>query len=223
MPGTWTGSPGSAPEVRGLTLVTDRACCGGRDLELIVAQAVQGGVRCVQLREKDLATRPFLDLARRLKALLAPLGVPLIINDRLDVALASGADGVHVGQEDLPVEDLRRFLGPRAIIGLSVETWADVELAQQLDVDYLGVSPVFPTPTKTDTKAPWGLDGLARIRAWSRHPLVAIGGLRPDNVEAVVRAGAEGIAVVSAICASPEPGLAARDLDRRIQAALRAR
>lgn len=207
--------------MRGLYLVTDRGCCGGRPLESIVAQALAGGVRCVQLREKDLPTRPFLELARNLKALLAPQGVPLIINDRLDIALASGADGVHVGQEDMPVAELRRFLGPKAIIGLSVETWEDVEQAQDLPVDYLGVSPVFPTPTKTDTKAPWGLDGLARIRCFSRHPLVAIGGIHAGNAALVVRAGAAGLAVVSAICASEDPEAAARELDEQIQEALR--
>jgi thiamine-phosphate pyrophosphorylase len=207
--------------VRGLYLVTDRGLCAGRPLEAVVAPAVRGGVRCVQLREKDLPTRAFLELACRLKALLAPQGVPLIINDRLDVALASGADGVHVGQEDMPVPELRRFLGPRAIVGLSVETWEDVERAEDLEVDYLGVSPVFATPTKTDTKEPWGLEGLARIRAFSRHPLVAIGGIHPGNAGAVVRAGAEGLAVVSALCSAPDPEAAARDLDARIQAALR--
>ena len=183
-------------------------------------KAVAGGVAWVQLREKDLATRPFLELAWSLKALLAPLDVPLIINDRLDVALACGADGVHVGQEDMPCELLRRYLGPAAILGLSVETWADVERAQDQDVDYLGVSPVFQTPTKTDTKAPWGLEGLARIRAFSRHPLVAIGGLNADNAAAVVRAGAEGIAVVSAICGERDPRRAARELNAAMQGAL---
>ena len=209
--------------MRGLYLVTDRGLCAGRPLEQVVAEAVRGGVACVQLREKELPTRPFLDLALALKALLGPLGVPLIINDRMDIALAAGADGVHVGQEDMPCGQLRRFLGPRAILGLSVETWQDVEQAQDLDVDYLGVSPVFPTPTKTDTKAAWGLEGIARIRAFSRHPLVAIGGLNPGNAADAVRAGADGIAVVSAICAGPDPGEAARVLDARIQAALRER
>jgi thiamine-phosphate pyrophosphorylase len=209
--------------VRGLYLVTDRGLCGGRDLEQVVAQAVQGGVACVQLREKDLSTRAFVELAVALKALLAPLKVPLIINDRLDVALAAGADGLHVGQEDMPCGLVRRFMGPGAIIGLSVETWADVERAEDLDVDYLGVSPVFPTPTKTDTKAAWGLEGIKRIRAYSRHPLVAIGGLNLADAAEAVRAGAEGIAVVSAICASAEPMLAARDLAARIEAALRDR
>ncbi|MDR3672606.1 MAG: thiamine phosphate synthase [Holophaga sp.] len=211
------------PEARGLYLVTDRGLCGGRALEDVVAQAVQGGVACVQLREKDISTRAFLDLALSLKALLAPLKVPLLINDRLDVALAAGADGVHVGQGDMPANLARRFLGPQAIIGLSVETWEDVEQAQDLDVDYLGVSPVFPTPTKTDTKAAWGMAGIQRIRAFSRHPLVAIGGLDAGNAAQAVRAGADGIAVVSALCASPNPRAAARELDARIQAALRER
>jgi len=209
--------------VRGLYLVTDRDCCAGRPLADVVAQAVQGGVACVQLREKHLATRPFVELARALKALLAPAGVPLIINDRLDVALAAQSDGVHVGQEDMPCAVVRQFLGPRAIIGLSVETWEDVERARELDVDYLGVSPVFDTPTKTDTKAAWGLDGIRRIRARVPQPLVAIGGLNKGNVADAVRAGADGIAVVSAICGSADPGAAARELDGLIQAALRER
>ena len=209
--------------MRGLYLVTDRACCGARPLEDVVAQAVQGGVAMVQLREKDLATGAFVDLARRLKALLGPSGVPLIINDRLDVALASGADGVHVGQGDMPCEEIRRFMGPGAILGLSVETWEDVERAEGLDVDYLGVSPVFPTPTKTDTRGAWGLEGLARIRARSRHPLVGIGGLNRANAAEAVRAGADGIAVVSALCASADPERAARDLDEIIRSALASR
>jgi len=209
--------------VRGLYLVTDRGCCAGRALEEVVAQAVKGGVACVQLREKDLPTGPFVELARAMRALLAPFRVPLIINDRLDVALASGADGVHVGQADMPCGIVRQFMGPQAIIGLSVETWGEVEAAERLPVDYLGVSPVFPTPTKTDTKGAWGIQGLARIRAGSRHPLVAIGGLNLANVTEAVRAGADGIAVVSAICASPDPERAARDLNERIQAALAAR
>jgi thiamine-phosphate pyrophosphorylase len=205
--------------VKGLHLVTDRGLCGGRDLEEIVRQAVLGGVACVQLREKDLGTRAFVAEAARLQALLAPLGVPLIINDRVDVALAVGAAGVHVGQDDLPCERARELLGPGALLGLSVETWEDVVRAQDQPVDYLGVSPVFATPTKTNTRGAWGLEGLARIRAFSRHPLVAIGGLNAGNIPQVVRAGAEGIAVVSALCGAPEPREAARALGRLIREA----
>lgn len=209
--------------MEGLYLVTDRGLCGTKNVESVVEQAVAGGVRYVQLREKDLSTRSFIELAVRLKKFLHPVGVPLLINDRVDVALASGADGVHVGQEDMPYETARTLLGPSAIIGLSVETWEDVVSAQRLDVDYLGVSPIFDTPTKTDTKGMWGLAGLARIRAYSRHPLVGIGGLNAANAEAVVIAGADCVAVVSAICAADDPFQAARDLDEIIRGALQKR
>ena len=207
--------------MRGLYLVTDRALCGDRPLEDVVLAAVKGGVSYVQLREKELSTRAFVRQARIIRHLLTPLSVPLIVNDRVDVALAVDADGVHVGQDDMPYEIARKLMGPRAIIGLSVETWRDVEEAQDLDVDYLGVSPVFQTPTKTDTKGAWGLDGLARIKAYSRHPLVAIGGLNRDNVPHVVKAGADCIAVVSALCGAPDPQVAAREMVDAIQRAVR--
>ena len=209
--------------MKGLYFVTDRGLCGEKPLAEVVLQAIRGGASCVQLREKDVSTRFFVEEALRIKALMAPFHVPLIINDRLDVALAVGADGVHVGQEDMPYETARRLMGPKAIIGLSVETWEDVERAESLDCDYLGVSPVFATPTKTDTKEPWGLDGLAKIRAFSRHPLVGIGGLHAGNAEAVVLAGADGVAVVSAVCASPDPFQASRELTGIIRAALQKR
>ena len=209
--------------MEGLYLVTDRELCGTRSVESVVEQAVAGGVRYVQLREKNMSTRAFIELAVCLKKILAPAGVPLFINDRVDVALASGAEGVHVGQEDMPYKTARKLLGPSAIIGLSVETWEDVVSAQDLDVDYLGVSPVFETPTKTDTKGMWGLEGLARIKAYSQHPLVGIGGLNAANAEAVVLAGADGVAVVSAICAAVDPCQAARELDEIVRQALRKR
>lgn len=188
--------------MRGLYFVTDRGLCGQKDLEEVVAQAVKGGAAYVQLREKDISTRFFVEEAIRMKKLLEPDKVPLIINDRVDVALACGAEGVHIGQEDMPYEIVRKLMGRKAIIGLSVETWEDVLASQELDVNYIGVSPVFVTPTKTDTKGAWGLDGLAKIKDFSRHPLVAIGGINESNVRKVVKAGADCVAVVSAICAS---------------------
>lgn len=206
--------------MKGLCLVTDRDLCGARPLEAVVLESVRGGVTSVQLREKHLATRAFVATAARLKALLAPFGIPLIINDRVDVALAVGANGVHVGQDDMPCETVRHLMGPTALIGLSVECWEDVVRAQDQPVDYLGVSPIFATPTKTDTRGAWGLEGLARIRAFSRHPLVAIGGLNEANIPAVVRAGAEGIAVVSALCAAPDPRCAAEALSHCIEVAM---
>lgn len=195
-----------------LYLVTDSALAGGRPLEAVVSAAVQGGVSCVQLREKHLSTREFVALAQSLKAVLAPRHIPLIINDRLDVALACGADGVHLGQSDMGVQDARRLLPPEVIIGWSVETADDVQRAGRLPVDYLGVSPVFATPTKTDTHTPWGLDGLRQVRAATTLPLVAIGGIHPGNARQVRQAGADGLAVVSAICAAEDPRAAAAEL-----------
>jgi len=206
-----------------LYLVTDRTLSGERPLEEVVARAVRGGVSIVQLREKEASTRFFVEAAARMKQLLDPLGIPLIINDRVDVALAVGAAGVHIGQEDMPYPLARRLLGPRAIIGLSVETEEQVLEAEAYDVDYLAVSPVFLTPTKTDTRGSWGLEGLARVRRLSRHRLVAIGGLNAANAAQAIAAGADSIAVVSAICAAPNPDTAAAELNQIIRAALAAR
>ena len=198
--------------MKGLYLVTDRGLCGDRSLEDVVLRSVRGVARYVQIREKDQSTRDFIEEALRIKEILAPFRVPLIINDRVDVALAIKAEGVHVGQGDMPYEMARSLMGPGAIVGLSVETWEDVEEAEALDCDYIGVSPVFETPTKTDTKCAWGLDGLARIKAFSRHPLVAIGGLNASNTADVVKAGADCVAVVSAVCAALDPEVASREL-----------
>ena len=206
--------------MRGLYFVTDRGLCGGKPLEEVVIQAVKGGASYVQLREKDVSTRFFVEEAIRIKKLLEPYKVPLIINDRIDVASACSAEGVHIGQEDMPYEIVRKLMGRKAIIGLSVETWEDVEVSQKLDVNYIGVSPVFSTPTKTDTKDAWGLEGLAKINTFSRHPLVAIGGINESNVHEVVKAGTDCIAVVSAICAAHDPEAAARRINDIIYSAL---
>jgi thiamine-phosphate pyrophosphorylase len=198
--------------VRGVYLVTDRGLCRNRPLRDVVFKAVQGGVSCVQLREKDLPTRDFIEEAMAVKKILLPFQVSLIINDRIDVALACGADGVHLGQQDMPYAMARKLMGDQAIIGLSVETWEDVEIAEMLDLDYIGVSPVFATPTKTDTKEPWGLAGLKKIKTFSRHSLVAIGGINGSNAQAVAEAGADCLAVVSAICSADDPAAAAQEL-----------
>lgn len=201
-----------------LYLVTDQALTRGRSLEDVVAAAVAGGVGCVQLREKALATGEFLAQALALKRLLAPVGVPLVINDRIDVALACGADGVHLGQSDLPPEEARRLLPPHVFIGWSVETPQDVRRAASLPVDYLGVSPVFATPTKTDTSPAWGLAGLRQVRAMTALPLVAIGGIHCGNAAEVLRAGADGLAVVSALCAADDPRAAALAMQEQMRA-----
>ena len=200
----------AAARIAGLHLVTDSALCGARGVLAVVEAAVRGGVRVVQLREKTLATRAFVERARALKALLAPLGVPLIINDRLDVALACGADGVHVGQHDLSPEDVRRWL-PQGLIGLSIEHLDQLPAAEREPVDYYGASPVFATATKTDIAPALGLDGLRALRAATRRPLVAIGGIDARNAAAVM-AEADAIAVVSALCAAADPEEAARGI-----------
>lgn len=207
----------------GLYLVTDRALTGGRPIASVVDAAVRGGVTVVQLREKSSPTRDFIELGRELKKLLVGRQVPLIVNDRVDVALAIGADGVHLGQQDMDVESARGLLGRQAIVGLSIETVEQARAAAHLDVDYLGVGPVFPTATKTDA-APWlGLSGLAEVRAMSRHTIVAIGGIGMANVQQTIDSGADGVAVVSAICPAPDPEHSARELRRLIDAALQAR
>ena len=185
-----------------LYLVTDRELSLGRSLEEVVSEAVAGGVTMVQLREKDAATGEFIELAGRLMKILTPLGIPLIINDRVDVALAVDADGVHIGQSDMPYETARRLLGPDKIIGLSVENMDDLIKANSLDVDYVGISPVYGTPTKTDTAEPFGLEGLRKAVNMSKHPTVAIGGMNAGSIADVMAAGTDGVAVVSAICSA---------------------
>ena len=202
--------------ISGVYLVTDRASLSGKSLEDVVLLAVKGGATMVQLREKNISTRIFIEEARRIRKILAPYRVPLIINDRVDVALAAGADGVHIGQEDMPYPLARKLMGPGAIIGLSVETPDQVEAAEALDVAYLGVSAIFATPTKTDTRHHWGIDGLRKVRAMSRHPLVAIGGINAANAAEVMQAGADSLAVVSAICSATDPQKAAENLQRII-------
>lgn len=201
-----------------LYLVTDRELSLGRSLEEVVSEAVKGGVTVVQLREKDASTGEFIGLARRLMKLLKPLRIPLIINDRVDVALAVDADGVHIGQSDMSYEDARRLLGPDKIIGLSVESFEDIEAANALDVDYIGISPVYGTPTKTDTAEPFGLEGLRKAVQMSAHPTVAIGGMNASTIAEVMASGTDGVAVVSAICSAENIRKATSDLRAIVEA-----
>jgi thiamine-phosphate pyrophosphorylase len=206
----------SRPIDYSLYLVTDRSLAMGRGLTEVVSAAVQGGVTVVQLREKGTGTREFLALAQAMKALLDPQGIPLIVNDRLDLALACDAAGVHLGQEDMPCHIARRLLGSERLLGVSVSTPEEAHRAEREGADYLGVSPIFVTPTKRDTPAATGLAGLRLIRAATHLPLVAIGGLSAANAAAVMAAGADGIAVVSALMAAPDPRMAARELRNTI-------
>lgn len=202
-----------------LVLVTDRGLARGRAIADVVRAAVAGGVSIVQLREKLCGIREFIEEGRTLLALLRPLGIPLIVNDRVDVALAIGADGIHLGQRDMPIAVARRLVPPEWVIGISAESPEDAVRAEQEGADYVGVSPVFGTPTKPDHAPPLGLAGLQAIRAAVKIPLVAIGGICADNAQAVIWAGATGVAVVSAIVAADDPRAAAEDLRRNVAAA----
>ena len=202
-----------------LYLVTDRGLSLGRSTVDIVRAAVAGGVTCVQLREKECSTRQFVAEARAVRELLAGTGVPLIINDRIDVALAVGASGVHLGQTDMHIADARRVVGSSMLIGISAECVEDAVRAQAEGADYIGISPVFATPTKTDTAPALGLHGIALIRAAVSLPLVGIGGIGPANAAQVLRSGCDGVAVVSAIVSAPDPQQAAAELKAIIRAA----
>ena len=195
-----------------LYLLTDRPLSLGRPLDRVVEEAVHGGVSMVQLREKNSSSREFYELAVLLKKCLKPHGVPLIINDRLDIALACDAEGLHIGQSDIPYEIARKLFGKEKIIGLSVESVQDAFDANETDVDYIGISPVFGTSTKTDTARPLGLEGVLAISKISRHPCVAIGGINHTNAAEIMEAGADGISVVSAIMSAVSPGKAASEL-----------
>lgn len=202
-----------------LCLVTDRGLAAGRPLGEIVAAALRGGVSMVQLREKEMATRAFVEEARALKALLAPHGAPLLINDRVDVALACGADGVHVGQSDMPVALARALLPKGAIIGLSITGAEDLARPDAEEADYLGVGPIYAQATKADATAPLGVAGFAALRALSAKPMMVIGGVTPAAGAPLLAAGADGLAVVSAIIAARDPQAAAQAFEAQLRAA----
>lgn len=195
-----------------LYLVTDRGLSAGRSHLEIVQEAIAGGVTCVQLREKHLSTRQFVQEARALQHLLAGSNIPLIINDRLDIAMAVGAQGVHLGQDDMHINDARQLLGPKRIIGISVESVEQAIKAAEAGADYLGLSPVFATPTKTDTAPPLGLDEVRNIRQAVELPLIAIGGINLSNCAQVMATGVDGLAVVSALVSAASPKEAAIEL-----------
>lgn len=195
-----------------LYLVTDRGLGAGRPIEEIVREGIRGGVTIVQLREKLACTREFLDQAFALRKITRESRIPLIINDRVDIALACDAEGVHLGQEDMPCALARRIVGNRMIIGVSVRTPDEAVEAQAAGADYLGAGPVYSTATKTDSQAPIGLPGLREIRRAASIPVVGIGGISAANAREVIRCGAEGIAVVSAIVSSRDPASAALEL-----------
>ena len=199
-----------------LYLIADTEFTAGRDLVLPVSKAVLGGVTVVQLRAKNLGTRDFLELASRMNEQLRKSGVPLLINDRVDIVLACGAAGVHLGQDDMPLPDARRLLGPDKIIGISVNTLDEAAEAERLGADYLGLGPIYATTTK-DTDLPIvGSEGIRRMHKLIDIPIIAIGGINAGNAADVLRAGAAGVAVVSAILGAADARKAAADLKKRV-------
>jgi thiamine-phosphate pyrophosphorylase len=201
----------------------DRA--GGHTLPELSWLLAAGGATLVQLRDKHGDTRTMVEEARAIRENLAPMRVPLLINDRVDVALAANADGVHVGQSDMAVADARRLLGPGAIIGLSIKTPAQAEAAPVELLDYAAIGGVYATTSKDNPDPPIGVDGLARIAAIFRRrrpdlPICAIAGIDATNAAATVKAGADGVAIISALSLAESPPDAARELRAVIDAAL---
>jgi thiamine-phosphate pyrophosphorylase len=195
-----------------LYLVTDREILGNRDFFQAIEDALKGGVTILQLREKTASSRDFYVFAMRMKELAGVYQVPLIIDDRLDIALAVDADGLHVGQEDLPLEVARRVLGPGKILGYSVSTVEEAIYGEKNGADYLGAGPVFYTGSKADAGNPIGVEGLKQIKLAVSIPVVGIGGIAPANAGAVREAGVDGISVISAILGNQDTGGAAKKL-----------
>ena len=196
-----------------LYAVTDRAWTGGQPLARQVEAALQNGATCLQLREKALDPAAFREEARQMAALCRRYGVPLIINDNVEVALACGAAGVHLGQQDMPIAQARRMAGPDLILGASAHTVQEALEAQAAGADYLGVGAVFSTSTKADA-SPLPLTTLREICAAVSIPVVAIGGITETNLLQLTGCGAVGVAVVSAIFGAPDPGAATARLVR---------
>jgi thiamine-phosphate pyrophosphorylase len=208
-----------------LCAIVDAERAGGHALADLARRVAEGGATLVQLRDKRSETRAMIDAARAIKAALAALAIPFVVNDRVDVALVVGADGVHVGPDDMTAEDARALLGPDAIIGLSIKTVDQAAAAPVELIDYAGIGGVYATASKEQTSAPIGPEGFARVAEVLRHraphlPLCGIAGIDAGNAAAVIAAGADGVAVISALSLNPDPAVAARGLRDIVDAML---
>lgn len=206
-----------------LYLVTDELACLDRDFYWVVEEAINGGVDIVQLREKKLDDRQFLQKAEKLKVICDRYKVPLIINDNVNVAQWVEADGIHVGQSDTAIHEVQKALGVDFPIGLSIEKMNDIKDPNSNLAWYYGVSPVFSTPTKTDTISEWGLEGLSELKTMSTKALIAIGNIKIQNAASVIAAGADCLAVVSGICSAESPAKAAELFRKEIDLGLKIR
>ena len=200
-----------------LNLILSKASISAHKTEDFLELCFRNGVTLLQLREKDCDTKEFVMFAKALRNITKLHHIPLIINDRVDVAMACDANGVHLGQSDMRIEDARRLLGPKKIIGLTIETWENFETSQKQDVDYLGVSSLYPTESKTDCVRIWPKEDLRRLVAASKLPLVGIGGINHSNAKEVLDSGLDGIATISSICAAKNPALACHQYRKIIQ------
>jgi thiamine-phosphate pyrophosphorylase len=198
-----------------LYLIVDRQACGDRPLLDVVRAATASGVRWVQYREKSLTRRARYEEALRLRLLTRETGASLIINDELDLAVAVEADGLHLGQEDLPLPVARRWLGAARLIGVSTHTMEEARRASDEGADYIAVGPIFATTIKA-ARVPVGCDAIRRVHAMTGIPLIAIGGITPENIGETLRAGAAGAAVISALCGAADVGAAVAAFDRSI-------
>lgn len=200
-----------------LYLVISEKDCFGKNFLDVAEKSILGGVDIIQLREKNVSTKDFLYKALQLKEITEKYSIPLIINDSVEVAEKVGSSGIHVGNSDTAPSVLRHHHFFRdQMIGYSIEYLSQLENENTKLSDYLGISPIFSTDTKKDTVTEWGLDGLAKIRSLTKKPLVAIGNINVTNAAAIMRAGADTIAVVSAICAADDPERAACQLKNKI-------
>lgn len=211
-----------------LYALIDPEHAGGRDLAALARLLAQGGATLVQLRDKIGNTRQMVARARAIKQALSPFGVPLLINDRADVALAAQADGIHIGWEDIAAEDARRILGPKAIIGHSIKTAQQVAEAPLDILDYVCIGGVYATSSKNNPEPPIGASGLKTLSAQVRArkpgmPVGAIAGINEKNAAEVIAAGADGVAVISALSLAPDPAKATQDLRAILDRALAAR
>jgi thiamine-phosphate pyrophosphorylase len=210
----------SARQIRGIYVVTDDRGAPGRDHEAIAAAAARGGASCVQLREKNLSDRELLELARKMKSVTLGSCTLFIINDRLDIALACGSDGAHVGQDDIPARTAREILGPDAIVGVSAGSPEEAIRAEADGATYVAIGPVFATATKPDAGAAVGLEAVTQIKRAVKIPVVAIGGISLANIASVAAAGADAAAVASAIVGAPDMAEAVRALAREFSRGL---
>jgi thiamine-phosphate pyrophosphorylase len=195
-----------------LCFIADSEAVEGKDILRLIGEATDGGATLIQLRGKKWTSREFLEVGIKTFRLAAPKGTPFIINDRVDIVLACEADGVHLGQDDMPLPYARKILGKNRIIGISVSTPDEAVVAEKVGADYVGAGPVFATLSKKDPGPVLGLDSLRKIREKVKIPILAIGGINSANAAEVIRAGADGVAVISAIAAAADPKKSAAEI-----------